>query len=182
MGLAWYRLRQFWRGLNANLTRIPETEQKKAAGRLTPAAFALFCRLPADGQRHSLNVLGTLERAGDVPADLAAAALLHDVGKVAATEAGLEINLWWRGPLVLLETFAPTVLQRWSSPDSQTGWRYLLYVHLEHPAIGAALAEAADCSPLTCWLIDHHQDKLAAQSTGLHAALLAKLQQADNQN
>ncbi|HRW04977.1 MAG TPA: HD domain-containing protein [Caldilineaceae bacterium] len=174
-----YRLRQFWRGLQATVT--PE-ELTKAAGVLPPAAFALFKRLPVDGQRHSLNVLNSLEGEGAVPPPLAVAALLHDVGKVAASEAGLEIHLWWRGPLVLLETFAPALLTRLSSPEPQHGWRYLFYVHQEHPQIGARWAVEAGCSELSCWLIAHHQDPFARHFTAEHAELLARLQRADSVN
>jgi hypothetical protein len=176
---ALYRLRQFWLGFRANVT---DDELEKAAGILTPAAFALFCRLPVDGRRHSLNVLQTLQQAGDTPVELAAAALLHDVGKVAATAAGLEISLWWRGPLVLLETFAPALLTRLGSADPQIPWRYLLYVHQCHPQIGATWAAAADCSALTCWLIAHHQDRLAGVGQAAKERLLARLQWADNLN
>lgn len=174
-----YRLRQFWHGLHATVTT---DELTKAAGTLPPAAFALFQQLPIDGQRHSLNVLQSLEDEGSVPQPLAIAALLHDVGKVAATEAGLEINLWWRGPLVLLETFAPQLLTRLCSPDPQHGWRYLFYVHQEHPQIGAAWAMDAGCNELACWLIAHHQDRLAFHADDERCPLLARLQRADNAN
>lgn len=174
-----YRLRQFWRGFHATVTT---EEIKKAAGVLSPAAFALFQRLPTDGQRHSLNVLRSLEAEGPVPQPLAAAALLHDVGKAAAAEAGLAITLWWRGPLVLLETFAPALLRHLAKDDPNQGWRYLCYVHLAHPAIGAAWATNAGCDDLTCWLIAHHQDALRTVADRRDRELLARLQRADNQN
>ena len=174
-----YRLRQFWLGLQADVT--PD-ELEKAAGILSPAAFLLFSRLPIDGQRHSLNVLQTLQKQSETASPLAAAALLHDVGKVAATDAGLEITLWWRGPLVLLESFAPNLLNHLASPDPQTHWRYLFYVHQEHPQIGAAWAAAAGCSPLTCWLIAHHQDRRIADPQSEKERLLARLQWADSRN
>jgi len=179
-----YRLRQFWLGFQATVT---EDELAQAAALLSPAAFALFCRLPTDGQRHSLNVLQLLQEQGETSPALAAAALLHDVGKVAATDAGLEITLWWRGPLVLLESIAPSLLNRLASPDPTTNWRYLFHVHQEHPQIGAAWAATADCSPLTCWLIAHHQDYrfTNAQSGNAQSEktqLLARLQWADSRN
>lgn len=179
-----YRLRQFWRGLQATVTTA---ESAKAAGLLPPAAFVLFQRLPTDGQRHSFNVLASLEREETVPEALAAAALLHDVGKVAASEAGLTITLWWRGPLVLLETFAPQLLTRMASANVRDGWRYLLFVQQEHPRIGATWAAEAGCSELACWLIAHHQDTLPELALGHqrvdnHMQLLARLQRADNLN
>lgn len=182
MAKTWYRLRQFWHGFHATFGQITEQELTEAAVLLTPAAFLLFRRMAVDGQRHSLNVLNTLRSTGEISRELAAAALLHDVGKVAATEAGVEITLWWRGPLVLLETFAPNLLQRLSSSDPTTGWRYLFYVHLAHPAIGAQWAEAAGCDRVTCWLIAHHQDSPTAQPKSLKQSLLTRLQWADSQN
>lgn len=174
-----YRLRQFWLGFQADVTK---EELEKAAGILPPAAFLLFSRLPIDGQRHSLNVLQTLQAQSETASALAAAALLHDVGKVAAAEAGLAITLWWRGPLVLLESFAPKLLKRLASPDPKSHWRYLFYVHQEHPQIGAAWAAETGCSPLTCWLIAHHQNKQVGSPQSEREQLLARLQWADSRN
>lgn len=175
-----YRLRQFWRGLHPTVT---PAEVKAAAAILPPAAFALFQRLSVDAQRHGLNVWQTLARQPDqLPDDLAVAALLHDVGKMATVTAGLSINVWWRSLLVLLEMSAPALLTRWAVADPQAGWRYLFHVHLAHPAIGAEWAAASGCSPVTCWLIAQHQDKGAAASNSPAAQLLARLQWADSQN
>lgn len=173
-----YRLCQFWRGFHAEVTAA---ELQEVTAILPVAAFTLFQQLPLDGQRHSINVLRTLQATGTVEHDLAVAALLHDVGKVAATNAGLEINLWVRGPLVLLEQLGPSLLTRLSSPCPNQRWRYLLYVHLAHPQIGAEWAEAAGCSVLSCWLIAHHQDALE-DSAAVEQQLLAQLQWADNRN
>ena len=126
---------------------------------LPPAGLACFRQMPVDAQRHSLNVLTTLQRAGWHDPDLAAAALLHDSGKVAASAAGLTFNAWIRTALVLMEAVAPRLAARLAAEDATGGWRYLLHVHLAHPRIGARWAEADGCSPLTCWLIAHHQDK-----------------------
>lgn len=174
-----YRLRQFWRGWFAT---IAPTEMEAALAHLPAAAQVQFQRLPKDAQRHSLNVLQTLQRRDVVSADLAAAALLHDIGKLAADETGLRINLWVRGPLVLVEKFAPTLVQRWASAEVGQGWRYLLYVHLMHPAIGAKWATTWGCTALTCWLIEHHQDQLTATPRDEAEQLLHLLQWADSSN
>jgi hypothetical protein len=173
------RLQQFVRGWRAHVT--PE-EKQRAARMLPEAALALFRQMPVDAQRHSLNVLQTLESAGWSHADLAIAALLHDAGKIAAAQAGFPLNLWWRGPLVLLETFLPGVFRRLCSPDPAKGWRYVLFVHHEHPKIGADRASAAGCSALACWLIAHHQDKVAEDAPAEHQELLRALRWADNMN
>lgn len=172
-----YRLRQFIGGLRAELSA---TEQDAVAAQLPPAAHTLFQQMPVDAQRHSFNVLAATQAAGFADADLAVAALLHDVGKVAAAQAGYPLNLWWRGPLVVLEAVTPRLLRRLAMPTPTGGWRYVLHVHLEHPAIGAAWAEAAGCSPLACWLIAHHQDRPAPPAPTDALTLLHVLQQADD--
>jgi len=177
-----YRVRQFLMGWRAT---VQPTELAAALHYLPVSASVRFQQLPKDAQRHSLNVLQTLQRrATTVPIvpDLAAAALLHDVGKLAADKAELRINLWVRGPLVLLEAFAPYLLTRWAAADRQQGWRYLLYVHERHPAIGAQWAKEWGCSALTCWLIEHHQDVIATEPTSEAEHLLRSLQAADSAN
>lgn len=177
---AQHRVGQFWQGLWAHVT--PE-EKKKVATLLEPQAAALFARMPTDGQRHCLNVLALVQDAGYQQPDLLQAALLHDVGKCAAAEAGVALGLWLRGPLVLLEMFLPDLVTRWAANDPARGWRYLLYVHREHPAIGAEWAAAAGCSPLCCWLIGHHQVPLyelpASTPDDGRRDLLAALKAAD---
>jgi HD-like signal output (HDOD) protein len=174
-----YRVRQFWKGWRA---RVQPEELAEAVAYLPPLARSCFQQLPADAQRHSLNVLHTLQQHGMIPTDLAAAALLHDVGKLAADEAGMSINLWTRGPLVLLERFAPQLLTRLAVPNPGSGWRYLLYVHQMHPTIGAQWAKTWGCTPLTCWLIEHHQDHPAVAPGSEAEQLLRLLQQADSAN
>jgi hypothetical protein len=174
-----YRLLQFVRGFSA---AVSEQEAQQAQAILPCEAWPLFQRMPRDAQRHSLNVLATLRAAGQTDQDLAAAALLHDVGKVAAADAGYRLTLWWRGPLVLIEALAPDWLRHWSAPTPSAGWRYVLYVHQEHPAIGATWAEAAGCSPRTCWLIAHHQERNPALQGEEELQLLRALQWADSEN
>ncbi len=173
-----YRVGQFWRGLRAQVTK---EEMAAAAAVLPAAARPLFARLPVDARRHSLDVLDALRRAGWDDPDLAVAALLHDAGKLAAADAGVRIGLWLRGPLVLLEAFAPRLLARMAEPEPRAGWRHALYVHLDHPAIGAAWARAAGCSERACWLIAHHQETLPAVEER-RGELLAALRWADNRH
>ena len=138
------RIRQFVGGITAS---VSADDLQQAARFLPPAGLTSFRQMPVDAQRHSLNVLTTLQRAGWHDPDLAAAA------------AGLTFNAWVRTALVLMETLAPTLAARLTVDDAAGGWRYLLHVHLAHPRIGAHWADADGCSPLTCWLIAHHQDK-----------------------
>ena len=154
-----YRVGQFLRGWRASLT---SAEREEVAQTLPPAALALFMRMPADAQAHSVRVLHHVQEDGATPADLSVAALLHDAGKVAASDAGAYLGLWMRGPVVLLEAFAPALLSRLAAAQPSRSPRYALYVQLMHPQIGAAWARAAGCSELACWLIEHHQDKALA--------------------
>jgi len=173
-----YRVGQFWSGLLAGVQAVDETP---AAALLAPAALALFHRMPLDAQRHSLRVLQTLEAEAPVPVDLAVAALLHDVGKVAAREAGAYLGLWLRGPMVLTEAVAPGLLTRLAAAQPSRSLRYAIYVQLHHPEIGAAWARAVGASDLTCWLIAEHQTRVERADTP-EAALLVRLQAADDQN
>ncbi len=175
---AQYRVRQFWQGLAA---RVSPEEHALVAAALPPAALAIFTRMPVDAQRHSLNVLYAVRRAGIVDADLDAAALLHDAGKLAADEAGVRLSPWLRGPLVLLEAWAPAILRRAAHADPARGWRYAVYVHFEHPRLGAEQARQAGCSELTCRLIAHHQDAAASiPCEERQRMLLEALQRADD--
>ena len=173
-----YRIRQFFQGLHA---RVSVAERQMVAQILPEAAVALFLRMPIDAQRHSLNVLYTLQAVGQQETDLAVAALLHDVGKVAADDAGVRLSLWLRGPLVILEALAPQILDKLTATHQQ-GWRYALYVQRAHPQIGAAWASQTGCTPVACWLIEHHQAVGAAAAHEPRYALLVALQQADNSN
>lgn len=177
-----YRVGQFWQGLWARVT--PEERQQVALA-LPAKAVPLFEQMPVDAQRHSLNVLRSVREAGFNDPELAVAALLHDCGKVAAAQSGVTLGLWLRGPLVLLDAFLPSLAEKWASPDSAHGWRYALYVHREHPAIGARWAAAAGCNALSCWLIAHHQTPPDMLGNGVEErarTLLIALQQADAGN
>jgi hypothetical protein len=175
-----YRLRQFWRGLGA---QIDPDARARAVALLPAAARPPFAAMPRDAQRHSLNVLQALHGAGQHDPDLAVAALLHDVGKIAVAANGMRLGLWLRGPLVLLEAAAPAWLARLARPQPEAGWRYLCHVHLAHAKIGAAWAAEGGCTPLSCWLIACHQTPLAAvEGEPMQKALLAALQWADGMN
>lgn len=174
-----YRLRQFVRGITAQV----HADEMVTVSRLLPKpGVAHFCQMPVDAQRHSLNVLYMLQKANAASPELAAAALLHDVGKIAAEEAGVHLSPWLRGPLVLLDKLMPSLRERLAADDPALGWRYALYVHHAHPAIGAQWAKEDGCSELTCWLIEHHQDVLGHAPADDNEKLLLLLQWADCRN
>ena len=96
-----YRVRQFVQGLHAQVT---DAERRQVAAILPAPAQPIFACMPLDAQRHSLNVLHTLQAAGQIDSDLAVAALLHDAGKAAAGRLASAWGCRARGPLVLAES------------------------------------------------------------------------------
>lgn len=140
-------------------------------------ARMLFLRMATRDQRHSLNVLQRVQAILPGQSDLAAAALLHDVAKTAGT--GQRIRLHHRVIAVLLEALHPGSVARFGI-DQPGSWRYPFYLHYAHPELGACMAEAAGCTPLTAELIRRHQHKLAAPPRNETERLLIILQQADD--
>lgn len=173
-----YRMKQFWLGMGASLSAQDWVTVRNA---LSPAQCTLFERMPVDAQDHSLRVLAAMQTQASVTPDLAAAALLHDVGKVAALESGAYLGLWLRGPMVVVEALAPGLLERLADPRPSASMRYALYVQQHHAAVGAQWACDAGSTPLTCWLIEHHQDRQLS-GTADERSLLGRLQAADGAN
>ena len=175
MGLrtALYRVRQV---VDAWLARVSSEELREADEMLPPGARELFRKMSVPDQRHSLNVMRTLRRAGHTEADLLAAALLHDVGKSAA-----RIHSWHRAIIVLSKRFAPSLLA-WLAHGEPRGWRRPFVIHRQHMEIGAQWAAQAGCSPLTVSLIRRHQEPLHRAPSGEEERLLAALQRADGAN
>lgn len=133
-----------------------------AAEHLSARQLALFDRLALYDQQHAVEVLERLRQQGDIQADLAQAALLHDVGKAFA-----RTRLWHRVAHVLAAAVAP---------NSESG---LLRAYARHAEIGAELAEQAGTSPVAVALIrEHHREMQGAPRTPFEAMLVA-LQRAD---
>ena len=141
-----YRIAQFIAGWRAEVTAHDLSLVEQVLSPAGSEAAKLFRRMPVDAQAHSLRVVKALQADGPTPPDLAAAALLHDVGKVAADDAGAYLGLWMRGPVVLLEAWRPDLLVRLASPQPAASLRYALFVHLAHPQIGAAWAKRLDAA------------------------------------
>ncbi len=169
IGRAAYRVQQFFRAMTAPLATGELREVRQV---LTPAQWALFIHMSSADRRHGLAVYRALQARGPQPADLLVAALLHDVGKAAAPP-----SLWVRVAVVLLERFAPRLLERLSRGEPQ-GWRRPFVTYRRHAQVGAEWAAQAGCSPLTVALIRQHEEPVGRPESE-EDRLLALLQEVD---
>ena len=175
---ACYRAEQFFQALTAYVH--PE-ELEIVRDYLPPVGVFLFLSMPRQDQRHSLDVLYSLQQNGFDNPDLLAAALLHDVGKA----EGGRLRLWHRIIIVLLRATRPDWLVWLGSGTAfyPGSWRHPFYIHLNHPARSALLAESVGCSPLTVELIQRHQDPLPPEADrSAIEKLLAAFQIADDKH
>lgn len=112
------------------------------AGVLGAGELALWRRMSGPDRRHAV---GVARRVGlDVPREVVAAALLHDVGKV---DSGL--GTWGRVPATVVGL---VVRERVAASGRGRVARYL-----RHDVLGAALLAEAGAHPLTiAWAREHH--------------------------
>ncbi len=148
-----------------HLTPRVGADDAALARQLLPAgAWPLFAAMPVADRRHGLDVVRRLLAAGWDDRDLLAAALLHDAAK------GDRMRLWHRVTGVLLEAFAPRLLERLASADPGS-WRRPYHLYLHHAGLSADVALAAGCGARTAAFIrgDATEDD-APQAAALRAA------------
>ena len=167
----WYRSRQWWRSLGAEL---PAADRALVRAQLNRPQYTLFAALLPRDQVHAVAVYRAILR--DHPdiaddSDVAVAAFLHDAGKAGT-------RLWHRVAYVLLQDFAPGLLRR-LAPVSPHDVRYPFYALREHARLGAALARAAGCNDRVVTAIARHHSPAAAQRS--EDVLVRALQAADAQ-
>jgi hypothetical protein len=157
-----YRIRQFWQAITA-------TEPSAIPEQLAPALHDLYLSMRPADRAHAWRTFCALDASEQVDQNLAAAALLHDLGK-----SGASIHLWDRVLLVLAERLAAHWLAR---GRHGAGLRALL----GHAQAGAERAAAGGASPLTVALIRyHHADTRTLGWPAHELALLVALQRADD--
>ncbi len=172
-----YRLGQGLRALASLLLPLP-VETTLAEQHLTPEEFALFRRLKRSEQQHSLRVLRTVfAQADETSPALAAAALLHDVGKIR-----YPVDLFGKTLPVLVKIVLPERVTRWSHGDPANPLIRPFVTYFHHPAYSGELLQAAGSHPDVVWLAAHHAD--APDCWGGHPLLplLIRLQAADDKS
>lgn len=134
----------------------------------------LFYQMDPPVQKHCVNVTREILATANSPIDngiLTRAALLHDIGKL-----GGSFNLIDRILYVLLTRVSVRLTRRLSSAYRQGflgSMRYAFYIHLNHEAIGAELAEKNGISKDIVYLIANHHNQLMARDSAELSALLA---------
>ena len=121
-------------------------------GHLLPSEADLWTRLSDADRRHAVAVArGVMDRLGEAERPVVAAALLHDVGKLAS-------GLGTAGRVVATLVAAavrPTTVASWSKV---LGFRRRVAYYLHHPEEGGALLTEAGSDPLTvAWAAEHHR-------------------------
>ncbi len=129
-----------------------------ACARLGPGEQLLWRRMSNPDRRHAVAVARAVDAAlgHQAPADVLAAALLHDVGKVVSG-----LGTWPR----VGATLVWGVLDRRPDPERPARWAHAgsapvrrLGQYRLHPELGAALLVGAGAAPLTAdWARQHHQ-------------------------
>ncbi len=163
-----YRARQFWSFLAGPRIQV---RTEILLPYLPSSQITLFYHMRATEQEHGYLVFERLKATGQTEADLLAAALLHDVGKILYPPALLE-----RVVVVLAHRFLKSSARRWSE-GAPTGLRRPFVVAAKHAAWGADLARQAGASPRTVDLIRRHHDPSPADDPQL-----AALQAVDDTN
>lgn len=171
-----YRLMQGVRALFAFTRDVDYTLVERV---LTPAQVAAFKRMTHGEQLHSLRVLeAVLHQQPDTPHDLQVAALLHDCGK-----ARWPLSVYGKSIAVLARKLAPPLYHYGSRRDpARAVWARPFIVAEQHPAWGAEILRETGGTTRAVWLVEHHQDNVAALMEHPHAGLLWRLQQADDRN
>lgn len=169
-----YRIGQ---GIKALFAFSQPVDVELAARYLSPPLMALFNELNRGEQLHSLAVLRDVLVGGETPADLAVAALLHDVGKTRCP-----INVAQKSLVVIVKALMPAAYQRWGQGSPLNLWQRPFVVYEQHPAWSADMLAQAGAGEGALWLVAHHADPLDQWRGHEHVDLLRRLQQADNQN
>jgi putative nucleotidyltransferase with HDIG domain len=145
----WYRLQQFLRAIEESRGGVPSDTLDAY---LEGDGRRLFAMLSRRDQVHSAHTAARVLQARPDDFELAAAALLHDVGKG-------DQRIWHRVTYVLLGWATPPLLARLARADDS--WRGALYRSLHHPLLGAQMVQELGYAESVCGLIARHHEATA---------------------
>lgn len=148
MTVHWWagRIRQFGRYV---FGRVSTREREALRSWLTPAQLELFEHMHRADQRHGLDVITALRRAGHSEPDLLIAGLLHDCGK------GRRLHVWHRVGWSLSQRYGDRVRRALVRLPTFGKAFFTLEAHADK---SAEMALTAGCSPRTADLIRHQDD------------------------
>ena len=171
-------VKRFRQGIRALLAFAQVLDEDIITHYLNTEQIALFYKMRRSEQLHSVNVLKhILAQQGDMPHDLAVAALLHDVGKIR-----YPLAIWQKSLGVVVRRFLPQKFIIWSQNDGSIRWKRAFVVITQHPAWSAELVATTGASERVLWLIGHHADTLEEWRDHPCSDLLRRLQWADDAN
>jgi len=167
-----YRARQFW-----NALLRPELRVQTAAiqAHLFPSQLILFRQMQPSEQAHAYHVFEHLRRAGNTDADLLAAALLHDVGKIFSP-----LSVFDRVMIVTGKYLFPKAFKRWGE-GAPRGLRRPFVVAVRHGEWGADLVQKTGASSLTVELVRRHHERFDNNPISKTEQLLIQLHKVDDQ-
>lgn len=142
-----YRVRQFQRGLH---TRLSDEEIRTVRSLLSERELSLFVEMDRRDQRHSVDLLGYLDRASAEPpsGDLRRAALLHDVGKG-------RLAVWTRVVFVLANAVSERLARRFER-EGAPGLRGAFWRIRYHASLGAIRLTALRVEERVVELVRYH--------------------------
>lgn len=150
MGQLWHLAKRF---LGSLLPVAPSSADASwAEQQLLPGEAELWRSMSRPDRRHSI---GVARRAADdlgaaASRPMLAAALLHDVGKVASALGTYRRVL----ATITVKAAGRSRAVAWRHVD---GFRHRIGLYADHPAIGAHLLQMAGSEPLTvAWAREHH--------------------------
>lgn len=164
------RVRQFVQAMTAKVT---EADRKYVACWLNEREQKLFYDLSIPDQCHALRVARTMEElmcGTDCDERLARrVGLLHDIGrkKRDMSTSGKVIS-------VLMRTAFPRHSRGWGRKNRYSrGIRHMLYIHYEHPRIGAEMLMAIGCAQEAEIVLKHHEAPTAGEPSELRLLRIA---------
>jgi hypothetical protein len=171
MASAFHLARRFFGSLSPLGPR--RADEAWVAETLLPGEVLLWRRMSRADRRHAAGVARGVERAlgAEATRPVLAAALLHDVGKVAA-------GLGTYGRVVATLAGATSGRETAVAWSKRTGFTRRVGLYLRHPELGAEMLELAGSDVLTVtWSREHH---LPAERWSLPIDVARALKAADD--